>query len=202
MGLRTKQHYHDYAELTALMEQWAESSPLCSLSSIGTSQEGRELWLMTLTDESTGAHDTKPAFWCEANTHSGEITGTEAALHLIDTLVTAHEADEDGTGPISQLFKTSTVRDLTHFFVLACSSLFAHFSLTVCSWGQVYVLPRITPDGAELFLKTPHSCALKHPSLLLHSHAFSEKSLVFPACALPRSCTPDGTTSPASSRWI
>ena len=128
VGLRKKQHYHDYAEMTALLRSWEQRSPLCSLSSIGTSQEGRELWLMTITDSGTGPAEDKPAFWCEANTHAGEITGTEAALHLIDRLLTRHE-EEDGAGPYTALFKSSTV----------------------------YVLPRISVDGAELFLKTPFS---------------------------------------------
>ena len=71
VGLRKKQHYHDYAEMTALLRSWEQQSPLCSLSSIGTSQEGRELWLMTITDSGTGPAEDKPAFWCEANTHAG-----------------------------------------------------------------------------------------------------------------------------------
>eukprot|EP01050_Picozoa_sp_SAG11_P001301 SAG11_NODE_55_length_19449_cov_28.630135_10_plen_135_part_00 len=81
---RKKQHYHTYDEMTELMRSWAASSPLCDLSSIGTTQEGRELWLMTMTDSSTGPADGKPAFWCEANTHAGEVTGTEATVSYTD----------------------------------------------------------------------------------------------------------------------
>ena len=128
---RRKQHYHDYAEMTALLRGWADTSPLATLSTIGTSEEGRELWLLTLTDGATGPAESKPAFWVEANTHAGEITGTEAALHLIDTLLSSHaaeleEADEEGGGPMVALFRAATV----------------------------YVLPRISVDGAELFLTT------------------------------------------------
>ena len=39
-------HYYDYAELTAVLQSFAESYPsLFRLSSIGTTPEGRNIWL-------------------------------------------------------------------------------------------------------------------------------------------------------------
>ena len=104
---RERRHYHTYAEMEALMRGWAEAHPeVCALESIGASPEGRELWLLTLTVKATGAHDTKPAFWQEANTHAGEVTGTEAALQLADRLLTRYADGEPGT---VELLRTSTV---------------------------------------------------------------------------------------------
>lgn len=41
-------HYYTYAEITELLEGWVEEyGDVCELSSIGTSLEGRELWLLT-----------------------------------------------------------------------------------------------------------------------------------------------------------
>ena len=41
-------HYYTYDEITDLLEGWvAEDGDVCELSSIGTSLEGRELWLLT-----------------------------------------------------------------------------------------------------------------------------------------------------------
>ena len=70
----------------------AAASSLVSLSSIGSSYEGRPLWLATITDPSTGPADEKPADWVDANIHATEVTGGVAALHLIDRLVTGFEA--------------------------------------------------------------------------------------------------------------
>ena len=100
-------HYHTYAEMEALMRGWAEEHPeVCARESIGASPEGRERGLLTLTVTATGAHDTKPAFWQEANTHAGEVTGTEAALQLADRLLTRYADGEPGT---VELLRTSTV---------------------------------------------------------------------------------------------
>ena len=41
-------HYYTYDEITDLLEGWVEEyGDVCELSSIGTSLEGRELWLLT-----------------------------------------------------------------------------------------------------------------------------------------------------------
>ncbi len=41
-------HYYTYDEITALLQGWeTEYGAICELSSIGTSLEGRELWLLT-----------------------------------------------------------------------------------------------------------------------------------------------------------
>lgn len=77
---------HD--ELTAALGRLAADHPeLVTVSSIGRSHEGRDLWLVTVTDTSTGPHDHKPAHWVDAGIHATELTGTVAALALVDHLI-------------------------------------------------------------------------------------------------------------------
>src|SRR5215213_3101125 len=105
--------YLRYEELTRTLRALAQEYPdLCSVRSIGKSYEGRDIWLAELTNSGTGPAGTKPAFWVDGNTHAGEVTGSMAALYLID-----HLLDE-------QTF---------------------------------YILPRLSPDGAERYLTTPHT---------------------------------------------
>ena len=87
-----------YDELTAWLHAQAEAHPdLITIESYGRSYEGRDLLLATITDASTGAHDTKPAHWVDANIHAIEVTGGVAALYLIhhqeDTKVDGYYAD-------------------------------------------------------------------------------------------------------------
>jgi len=83
-----------YDELTAWLHATAAAHPgLVTVESYGRSHEGRDLWLATITDGSTGAHDTKPAHWVDANIHAIEVTGGVAALHLIHHLVTGFGSD-------------------------------------------------------------------------------------------------------------
>ena len=66
------------------------STAAVPVESIGTSYEGREIWLATVTNADTGPHDEKPAFLVEANIHSIEVTGCTAALHLLERLLTGY----------------------------------------------------------------------------------------------------------------
>jgi Zinc carboxypeptidase len=91
-------HFYGYDELSETLRGWAQEAPqLCELESIGKSYEGRDIWLVTLTNTETGAHADKPGFIIEANIHSMEWTGCTAALHLIHRLLTAYGQDEHVT---------------------------------------------------------------------------------------------------------
>jgi murein tripeptide amidase MpaA len=90
--------FYDYEELTGILKSLAaRHESLCTLDSIGTSHEGRDIWLMTLTNSATGPHDEKPALWLDANIHSVEVTGCTAALHLVHKLLTQHGDDREVT---------------------------------------------------------------------------------------------------------
>lgn len=84
-----------YNDMTEWLQNIAAEHPnLVTLSSYGTSFEGRHLWLATITDTSTGAAEHKPAHWVDANIHAVEVTGGVAALHLIHHLVSGHVAGD------------------------------------------------------------------------------------------------------------
>jgi Zinc carboxypeptidase len=86
--------YLRYEDLTQWLHDTAAAHPeLMAVESYGRSHEGRDLWLATITDTSTGAHDTKPAHWVDANIHSVEVTAGVAALHLIHHLVNGFGSD-------------------------------------------------------------------------------------------------------------
>ena len=58
--------YATYDELTARLDSLVARFPhLFSLSSIGTTPEGREIWMGTVTDTRVGVADQKPAIWLD-----------------------------------------------------------------------------------------------------------------------------------------
>lgn len=95
-----------YAELSDSLHAFAAEHPgLVALETYGSSYEGRPLLLLTVTDSATGAHDTKPAHWVDANIHSVEVTGGVAALYLLHHLVSQFEA---GDPVVVQALRTRT----------------------------------------------------------------------------------------------
>jgi murein tripeptide amidase MpaA len=87
-----------YDELRDVLHALAAAyAHLLTLDVVGQSHEGRDVWLATLTNPQTGAHDEKPAVWVDANIHATEVTGSTAALHLLHRLVTGYGVDEKVT---------------------------------------------------------------------------------------------------------
>jgi murein tripeptide amidase MpaA len=90
--------YYRYPELTELLRQFvAEFPQLLALESIGKSHEGRDIWVVTVTNQATGPASDKPAYWVDANIHASELAASAAALYLLDTLTKGHGQREDIT---------------------------------------------------------------------------------------------------------
>lgn len=83
-----------YDEMVAWLRDAARKHPsLVTIESYGKSHRGRDLMLATITDSNTGAHDSKPAHWIDANIHATEVTGGVAALYVIHYLLENHKSD-------------------------------------------------------------------------------------------------------------
>ena len=56
--------YSDHAEIYRICSELAKAYPdLVKIQSIGKSVEGRDIWLMSITDYKTGVADRKPGFY-------------------------------------------------------------------------------------------------------------------------------------------
>src|SRR5512135_3163600 len=90
--------YYRYAELTTLLHEYASKYPkLLKIQSIGKSNEGRDVWLLTATNFETGPDTEKPAVWVDGNIHASEVAASAAALYHIHTLVTRYGKDRQVT---------------------------------------------------------------------------------------------------------
>ena len=90
--------FYRYAEFTEILHGFVKKFPqLLSIESIGKSHEGRDIWVVTATNQKTGAAADKPAYWVDANIHASELAGSAAALYLIDTLTGKYGKRDDIT---------------------------------------------------------------------------------------------------------
>jgi hypothetical protein len=163
-----------YDEMTAWLHDTAAAHPgLMTVESYGRSYEGRDLWLATITDSSTGAHDTKPAHWVDANIHAVEVTGGVAALHLIHHLVTGFGTDAQ----VTEALRTRTFYVVPRVnpdgveWALADSPQFRRSSVRPWPWRDAHQAPGlherdIDGDGAILSMRIadPHGGWMHRPS--------------------------------------
>ena len=97
--LRTRAEATDYVEtsryddVTRVANGVVASSPLARLENFGTSEEGRDLPLLILSEPSVATPDAarrlgRPIVFVQANIHAGEVEGKEASLILARRLTT------------------------------------------------------------------------------------------------------------------
>lgn len=90
--------YYRYDDLTRLLKAYAGEFPkLVNLQSIGKSYEGRDIWVLTITNTETGSAEDKPALWVDGNIHASEVSPSSACLYLIHKLTSEHGKDDDIT---------------------------------------------------------------------------------------------------------
>ncbi len=90
--------YYRYDEITAYLQAVAAAYPeIARLESAGKSYEGRDIWVMTLTNQATGPDLEKPGIYVDGNIHAGEVTAAMVCLSAIDYLVSNYGEDEEVT---------------------------------------------------------------------------------------------------------
>lgn len=88
--------YYRYDELSTILHGFAEEYPgLVQLESLGKSFEGRDIWLVKVTNFESGPDKEKPALWVDGNIHASEVSPSSACLYLINKLVTNYDTDPE-----------------------------------------------------------------------------------------------------------
>lgn len=115
-----------YDELTDQLRAWARSFPeLTRLVSLATTPEGREVWLLVVGHE---PDRVRPTAWIDGNLHASELAGSSVALAAAEDVLSCLVGDGPPGLP-------SAVRERIRA-------------------GRCFVVPRISPDGAEAVLTT------------------------------------------------
>ncbi|MDZ7739277.1 MAG: M14 family metallopeptidase [Bacteroidales bacterium] len=86
--------YYTYEEWTGIMKEMQKQYPaLCDIESIGKSRMGRDQFLLTITNKSTGSDTDKPAMWVDGAIHGNEVNGITCSLYLAWYLLSRYEYD-------------------------------------------------------------------------------------------------------------
>lgn len=74
--------YYTNQGVADLCSRLAKTYPgLVTMETIGKSYQGRDIYLLTITDKKIKEHSDKPGFWIDGNIHSSELQGTEMAMY-------------------------------------------------------------------------------------------------------------------------
>ncbi|RZU72765.1 zinc carboxypeptidase [Micromonospora kangleipakensis] len=86
-------NYHDYAELTAVVNQVVADHPaIARKTSIGTSYEGRDLMAVKISDN-VGTDENEPEILFNAQQHAREHLTVEMAIYLLNLFTDSYGTD-------------------------------------------------------------------------------------------------------------
>lgn len=123
-----RQKYLDYAELRQQLAAWSERHPdVVRVTSLGRSAAGREIPLLAIGRR---PDEARPAVWIDGNMHASEVCGSSVALAIAEDILALHAGASEVGGKPFPAHMADAIRD----------TLF-------------YVVPRMSPDGAEEVLK-------------------------------------------------
>lgn len=88
-------HYFTNEEIDSIIHTWQQEYPgLIQIEEIGRSYQDRPIWVMKITNQTTGSDLEKPAFYLDANIHATEIAGPTTALRVAERLLRDYASDE------------------------------------------------------------------------------------------------------------
>jgi len=84
-------HYYTYAEVNQALVALNKAYPkLTRLELVGHSDEGREIWSMTVNNPATGNEQDKPGVYVDGNIHGNEVQASEVCLYFLNYILTEY----------------------------------------------------------------------------------------------------------------
>jgi hypothetical protein len=91
-------HYYTYEQVGEALRALNRAYPeFTRIDVAGKSEEGREIWAMTVNNPKTGAALDKPGVYVDGNIHGNEIQAAEVALSLLNRLLVHYGSNEQIT---------------------------------------------------------------------------------------------------------
>lgn len=118
--------YLPFEELTAELRTLAASSDAARLYSVGTSREGREIWVVELGALSDPPREERPAVLVVGNLQGNHLLGSALALGVVRYFLGTPD-DPEARAALDEILSENTI----------------------------YVFPRLNPDGAEARFEAP-----------------------------------------------
>jgi len=152
--------YHTYQEMTDLLHDLADNhSDIMSLTSIGTTYEERDLWMVKLSDN-VEEDESEPEVLLMGAHHGNEKPSFEVLIYFIQHMVinyTKENTDDDGDGSVNEDPIDGEDNDEDG---LTDEDPSEDRVREVINNTEIFIIPMFNPDGVEA--GTRKNCAPNH----------------------------------------
>jgi len=119
--------YYTYEEVNEALVALNKAYPkLTQLVMVGKSEEGREIWSITVNNPATGPEEGKPALYLDGNIHGNEVQASEVCLYYVNYILTNYGKLERVTETVDRsvlyCIPTVNVDGRYHWFADAATS--------------------------------------------------------------------------------
>jgi len=114
-------NYNTYEMVVEAVKALNKAYPhLTKLDMVGKSEEGREIYALTVNNPKTGKELDKPGIYVDGNIHGNEIQAGEVALYLLNYLLTNYGNNDEITKLVDKkcfyVIPVVNVDGRVHFF--------------------------------------------------------------------------------------
>jgi hypothetical protein len=168
------EHFYTYAEICSLLHDLAEAYPdLCKIGTLGTSRDGRDIPLLTLTDFSVGQPEDRPAILIHGGIHAHEPASAHAPLYTATRLLQDHGPDGLLSRVAFIIIPRLTV-DASDFCILTSTRIRSRTDFQNRDANVIYP-EDLDQNGLILTVRQPHpdggfTIDPKEPRLLIRRH--------------------------------
>ncbi len=113
--------YYNYDEVNEALQALNKAYPeMTKLEIVGKSEEGREIYALTINNSKTGEASAKPGVYVDGNIHGNEIQAGEVCLYYANMLLTKYGENEKVTKAVDRnahyILPVVNVDGRFHFF--------------------------------------------------------------------------------------
>lgn len=113
--------YYNYDEVNEALKALNKAYPeMTKLEVVGKSEEGREIYALTINNPKTGEASEKPGVYVDGNIHGNEIQAGEVCLYYANMLLTKYGENEKVTKAVDRnahyILPVVNVDGRYHFF--------------------------------------------------------------------------------------
>ena len=170
--IKAKEDYRSFAQAVSDLDTLVNAhTSIASKFSIGTSEEGRDIWAIKISDN-VGSDEAEPAILYDFSVHGDEQIGTEVAFGFLEMLLTNYGTDTRITDLVDnhQIYLTPMINPDGYYHVRRSNGNWVDINRNFPFWWEGYSAWSAEPETEALI----NFSLVHNPVMYINYHSGAE----------------------------